>query len=620
MDTRLLKHYEAELAYMREMGAEFAAAYPKIANRLGMDGLEVADPYVERLLESFAFLAARVQLELEMQAPELSQNLLEILYPHFMAPRPSMMIAHLEPDAMNADFTGGYTLPRHSQLRSGASGQRKSCIFRTAHDVQIWPLVVSEAEYIGSRGDLVALGLAHNPDARAAIRLKFRRMDGGKVSELPIRALTLHLNREPGGNWALHEALCNAVAGLDGRAGDKLVRLPEGRVDAKGFAPEEAMLPVPDRSLDGYRLLQEYFALPERFHFVDISGLEPVVRAAGKSEFELFLYLDDTLRGGDSMVVPEAFMLNAVPAVNLFEKRCDRVRVTDTDTELRVVAERTATNDFEIFDLLSVVGIGRSGAEEVEFRPFFSQSDLTSAGDVHTAFYTKTRRMRQRSEKERLQGARTSYLGSEMYITIVDRDMAPFDPEVDQLAVRALCTNRDLPLLLSTGDDATFTLPDGGPVTRITTPVPPTRPRPTIAQGRATWQLISNLSLNYLSITDGPTGGGSEALRELIGVYGPSGDRAIAKQLEGIIGVTSRPIVRRLSDEVLSTAVRGLEIELRMDDDFFQGASAYLLATVLERIFRRHVSMNSFTETVLTTQQRGEVARWKARNGLGHLI
>lgn len=620
MDTRLIKHYEAELAYMREMGAEFAASHPKIASRLGMDGLEVADPYVERLLEGFAFLAARVQLELEMQSPELSQSILEILYPHFLAPRPSMMIAYFETDAKNADFTSGYTLPRGTQLRTQSSAQRRACVFKTSHDLDIWPLEISEAEYIGSRGELVAQGLARDTDARAAVRLKIRRMDGGALNELPIRNLVLHFDRNAGGNWQLHECLCNTVCALEARVGGQIVALPEGAITPKGFDVDEALLPVPHRSLDGYRLLQEYFAMPERFHFADVRGLEPAVAQTDGSEVEILLYLTEALQNGESLVVPEAFMLNAVPAVNLFEKRCDRVRVTTRDTEYRVIAERTATNDFEIFDLLSVVGVSRSEGAEQEFRPFYSQTDLTSAGDTHTAFYAKVRRMRQRTEKERLVGARTSYLGSEMYISLVDQDHAPYRSDIEQLSVRALCTNRDLPLLLSSGGDDTFLLPDGGPVRRIRTPVPPTAPQPTLAKGRATWQLISNLSLNYLSITDGATGGGSEALRELIGVYAPVGDRTIAKQMEGIVGVDTRPIVRRLSDEVLSTAVRGLEIKLTVDDDFFQGSSAYLLASVLERIFRRHVTVNSFAETVLITQQRGEVARWRARNGLGHLI
>ena len=152
----------------------------------------------------------------------------------------------------------------------------------------------------------------------------------------------------------------------------------------------------------------------------------------------------------------------------------------------------------------------------------------------------------------------------------------------------------------------------------IATLVAPSRPRPTIAQGDTAWRLISHLSLNYLSIADG--GNGGAALRELIGLYAPAGDRIVAKQLEGVRGVATRPIVRRMTDEVLSTAVRGLEIKLDFDESFFEGAGAYVLGSVLERFFRKYVTINSFTETVLTTQQRGEITRWRPESGLGRMI
>lgn len=153
MDTRLLKHYETELAFMREMGAEFADAYPKIAARLGMDGIEVLDPYVERLLEGSAFLSARVQLELEMQFPVFTNNLLEIVYPHYLSPTPSMMIASFEPDVENSALKEGYLIPRQSPLRSRlVEGEQTACEFRTAADVTMWPIQITEAEYFDGRG------------------------------------------------------------------------------------------------------------------------------------------------------------------------------------------------------------------------------------------------------------------------------------------------------------------------------------------------------------------------------------------------------------------------------------------------------------------------------------
>lgn len=625
MDTRLLRHYETELAYLRDMGAEFAQSYPKIAARLGMDEFEVVDPYVERLLEGVAFLSARVQLELELQYPALTSHLLEIVYPHYLAPTPSMMVAAFEPDLQNAALNDGYVLPRHSTLRSTlGEDDRTACVFRTASDVTLWPVTITEAEYIDSRGEVLAAGVSRELDARAAIRLRLCRAGGLPISELTLDSLVLFLGGQEGKNWKLLELLSTRVTGIAGRStnrrADWTSELPRGRVRPLGFEPEEALLPTPRKSFDGYRLLQEYFAMPERFHFVELQGLSMALGRSDGADVDLYILLREGDPSIAASVTPDAFVLNAVPAINLFQKRCDRIHITSSDIEQHVVADRTAPLDFEIYSLESVAGVASDGEDDVTFRAFYSADDLTAAGETHPAYYTQHRMMRERSEKERLKGARTSYLGSELYLSLVDQRQAPYGAGLDQIAVTAMVTNRDLPLLLPTGARDVFHLPEGGPVAHISTPVSPTRPRSILGQGDTAWRLISHLSLNYLSIAETGKGDSAAALRELVGIYGPPGNRVLDKQLEGLVSVTTRPIVRRLADEVLSTAVRGLEITIHFDESFFEGTSVYLLGAVLERFFRKYVSINSFTETVLVTQQRGEIARWRPEAGLGRII
>lgn len=624
MDTRLLKHYESELAYLREMGAEFADSYPKIAARLGMDGVEVLDPYVERLLEGSAFLSARVQLELEMQYPAFTSHLLEIIYPHFLAPIPSMMVTQLMPDMENAALADGYVVPRHTKLRSRlVEGAQSACIYRSTTDLTLWPIEISEAEYIDGRGALVAAGVASEREARAAIRLRLGRHGGLPIAELSMDRLNLFLGGKGARGWQLHQLLCTQTTGLVARSTDRRAdwTLPLlGTAVPKGFSSEEALLPTPRQSFDGYRLLQEYFAMPERFHFVELNGLSRGLARTVGSEMDVYILLRDGLPSIEAGITPDAFSLHCVPAINLFEKRCDRVQITTQQVEHHVVVDRTSGLDFEVHSLVSVSGISAEGEDDIEFRPFYSSDDFSPAGDGHHTYYTQKRKMRQRTEKERLKGARTSYIGSESFLALVDSNQAPYDSEMSQLAVRAFVTNRDLPMLLPTGQDDLFHLPDGGPVAKVRTPVNPTRPRPTLAQEDAAWRLISHLSLNYLSIADADAGDGAAALRELVGLYAPKGDRATNMQLEGIVSVKSRPIVRRISDGTLSTAVRGLEISIELDESFFEGTSVYLLGAVLERFFRKYVTINSFTETVLRTQQNGEIARWRPETGLGRII
>ncbi len=625
MDTRLLKHYEGELAFLREMGAEFAEAYPKVASRLGMDGVEVIDPYVERMLEGVAFLSARVQLELELQYPALTSHLLEIVYPHYLAPTPSMMIVQFEPDSKGGGGDSGHPIPKYTELHSRLGDDDTTpCVFRTAHDLTLWGVEVTEAEYLDGRGELVAAGAPREISARAGLRLRLHRSGGLPISELELETLTIFLSGTEGKNWRLHELLCSQVTGVLARSTDRrddwIMELPDGDVVPRGFGPEDALLPVPDRSFDGYRLLQEYFAMPERFHFVDLTGLGLALSRAKAADVDIYILLEEGMPDVEAGVTPAAFSLNATPAINLFPKRSDRVFVTTADIEHHVVIDRTAPLDYEVYAVQKVTGISAEGEDDVNFRPFYSADDLTAAGETHAAYYTQRRKMRERAERERLKGTRTSYLGSELYLSLVDPDQAPFGEKLDQLAVAAMVTNRDLPLLLPTGKPDVFYLPEGAPISHINTPVSPTRPRPTMAQGDTAWRLISHLSLNYLSLTDTDGGKGAAALRELLGIYAPVGSRVLEKQLEGLVSVTSRPIVRRMTDEVLSTAVRGLEITVTLDESFFEGSSVFLMGAVLERFFCKYVTINSFTETVLATQQRGEIMRWRPETGRGRLI
>ncbi|WP_372890922.1 type VI secretion system baseplate subunit TssF [Rhodosalinus sp.] len=626
MDTRLLKHYESELAYLREMGAEFAAAYPKIAARLGIDGVEVLDPYVERLLEGVAFLTARVQLELELQHPAFTSQLLEIVYPHYLAPTPSMMVAQLHPDMSNAALADGFTLPRDTELRSSiVNGAQKACRFRTAHEMTLWPVEISEAEYIDGRGALVAAGVAGDAPGRAAIRLRLRHALGQPLEPLPLDALTLFLGGDSAPGAVLLELLgadtTAVVARSTDRRDDWTVPVPGG-VFPCGLERDEALLPLPRASFDGYRLLQEYFAMPERFHFVELRGLQGAIARAKGAEIDIYIILRDGRSEIGAGITADAFRLNCVPAVNLFEMRCDRVPVSGAATRHHVVVDRTAPMDFEVHSVLSVDGVSAETSDERGFRPFYSSDTFTAAsGGEQDAFFLVHRRLRERSERERLRGPRTGYLGSESYLSLVDSAQAPHASDLAQLAVRARVTNRDLPILMSLGADDLFHLPEGGPVARISTPVSPTRPRPTLAQGEAAWRIIGHLSLNYISIADEEGGAAAAAaLRELLGLYAPPGDRAMAKQLEGIQGVETRPIVRRLSDGVMSTAVRGLQITVTFDDALYEGSSVYRLGAVLERFFRKYATLNSFTETVIATQQRGEIARWTPAAGRGRVI
>lgn len=616
MDARLLRLYERELQTVRDLGAEFAQAFPKVAGRLGLEGLECADPYVERLIESFAFLAARVHLKLDAQFPRFTQHLLELVYPQYLAPTPSMAVVELRPGLGDAArLESGFVVPRLSRLRGGAAReQQTACEYRTAHELTLWPLELRQVGYAAGVGEAVAL--AAGPSrlrAQATLRLRLGATGGVPLRALALERLPLFLHGDPGLVAGLYEQLTGHVVGRVDLPAGAPPALAEGElVRPLGFEDSEALLPASPRAFQGYRLLQEYFAFPPRFSFVELRGLAPAVRRCGEGELELVYLLDAFDRALAGAVDAAHLRPFCTPAVNLFPRSADRVHLTDAVTEHHVVPDRSRPLDFEIHTVERVVGHGAEARRR--FAPLYGPDE---EGDgAGGAFYTVHREPRVLSAHQRASGPRTSYLGHEVFLSLVDGDEGPFAPDLKQLAVETLCTNRDLPLLMPVGVGRTdFTLESGAPVESVRCLAGPTAPRPTHPVGELTWRLVSQLSLNYLSITDEGEGRGAALLRELLQLHADLTDPAAGKQLQGVVAVASRPAIHRLPLAGPVAFARGLRIELTCDESAFEGLGVLRFGAVLERFFARYASINTTTETVLRTTQRGEVRRWPARLG-----
>jgi type VI secretion system protein ImpG len=624
MDPDFLRYYDRELQFIREMGAEFARDFPKIAGRLGLEGFECADPYVERLLEGFAFLVARVQLKLDAEFPTFTQHLLEMVYPHFLAPVPSMAVVRFQPDLTAGDLREGFPIRRGSALRSVlGKGDRTACEYRTSADLTLWPIELVEAKYLATAA-AGAVVPRRMKDVKAGIRFRFRTTAGLTFDQLPLDSLRVYLRGGNGLRMQIYEQLLahavSVVVQPAGTAASWQEVLPKERIRRGGFDDHEALLPYGPRSFQGYRLLQEYFAFPERYLFVDFVGLRQSVARCAGAELELIVLLDQSGLLTEDAFDASYFSLFCAPAINLFPKPADRIHLTDRVDAYHVVADRTRPMDFEVYGVTKVLGFGPRGELEQEFLPFYCSQDLAS-GREHRAYYTLQREPRLLSVNQQRRGPRSSYVGSEAYVALVDADEAPYRHDLRQLAVDTLCTNRDLPLHLPLGRGNTdFTMEMSAPVESVRCVAGPTKPRATSRKGDAAWRLISHLSLNYLTLSDTDPAQGAAGLRELLELYGDIGEAAIKKQVEGVKSISARPVTRRLPSSGPVTYARGLQIALTLDDTAFEGSGVFLLGAVLECFFAKYVSINSFTETIVTSTERGEVMRWPARIGQRHTI
>ena len=619
MDPRLLKHYEAELSHIREMGSEFARDFPKIAGRLGLEGFECADPYVERLFEGFAFLAARVQLKIDSEFPQLIQNLLEIVYPQILAPTPSLAVVRFIPDHSEGTLADGFTIPRNTALRSRmVKGVQTACEFRTAHDVQLWPLEIASADYFSR--DVATLEL---PDryrhAEAGLRLRLRVDAAHQFSSLGIEDLPVYLRGREELPMSLYEQLLARSIGILVRPADKptsQVFLDKDQIEAEGFKPEQSLIPYEHTSFQGYRLLSEYFLFRERFFFVNFRQIGSALRRCDEREVDVIILFDRAAWGLSTAVEADNFSLFCTPAVNLFPKRADPIRVDRRRAEHLVVPDRTRPLDLEVFRVKRVMGMHADGSDQ-EFFPFYSLTDHSSSDE--RAYFAVRRTPRIVSSKQRKFGNRINYLGSDMYLSLVDRKNAPFSGDLHLLNLETLCTNRDLTLEMPVDyGDTDFSLETGAPVVSVRCITGPTRPKPSLAHapGEMVWKLISHLSLNYLSINDQ----GAVALREILRLYVDANDPIAMNQIDGISSVESKPIVRLLPTTGPLTFGRGLQLTVSLEEEAFEGVGVYLLGGVLERFFAKYTSINSFTEMVLRTDQRQEIARWPIRTGQRHIL
>jgi type VI secretion system protein ImpG len=619
MDPRLLEYYNRELQFAREMGSEFAQAYPRIAARLGLEGLECADPYVERLLEGFAFLAARVQLKLDARHPDFTQHLLELVYPHYLAPVPSCTVVELAPDLKEASLQKGRSLPRGTSLRTPlGAGDRTAVEFRTAQEATLWPLVVSEARYLSGSGALSTQGIATDGRARTAIRLRLKAPAGVNLKTLPTDSLTFYIKATPDIAHRIHEQIVADSLGFYARStrpGAMVQFCPATSVRQPGLDDDEALLPVTNRSFQGYRLLQEYFAFPERFLFFSLHDLRGVFEACDGGELEIFLAMNRAQPGLENALDASQFRLNCVPAVNLFPRSADRIHVTGFDTEHHLIPDRNRPMDFEVFGIEKMQGIGAGGESVAEILPFYSATHRTDPRAPLT-YYTVQRRQRQLSVKQRQGGSRASYIGSECFISVVDSAQRQVTGDIRQIDAHILCTNRDLPIQLTMGQGETDFLVEGGaPIVAARCIAGPSYPRSSPAFGDTAWKLISHLSLNYLSLVDSTPEAGAEMLRSLLSLYADANDAASVRQIEGVRRVSYKPVVRRMPIEGPIAYGRGLEISLTLEDEAFEGAGVVVLASVLDRFFARYVSLNSFTQTRLQSATRGEVKTWPVRLG-----
>jgi type VI secretion system protein ImpG len=568
-------YYQSELSFLREMGREFAQAHPAIAGMLAVRG---GDPDVERLLEGFAFLAARIRQRVDAAQPELVAQLVELLLPHFLRPAPASTIVQLSPP--RGVMRGIQRVDAGSSLGT-VEVRGVGCQFRTTRSLDLLPLrlVHQRLDDASPTRPELTLGLEADPSTSSSVFAAGR--------------LRLHLHGELGTATQMLLWFARHVSSVIVRAKDGTsVELGAAAVRVTGTGRDEALWPWPEFSHDGFRVLLEYFTLPSKFLFIEIVGLERAAHLVG-DELEL------VFRFAQPPPLParmpnDLLRLHCVPAVNLFEASADPVRATIVGRPSLLRVSGVDPLHAEVFDVLSVTGISSARPGRREYPRFSAFSSAMTS--THGGYYTLTR------ERSPIDEGMHAFLG----IGSVQGTRPLIDEET--LSIELLCTNRSLPEQLGVGDVCipTAETPAGVPFRNIT---PVTRPQRPPLGTELSWRLVAHLAAARRSLAD------IEALRTMLETYNfqlesdhPVG-RANQARIEAIQSVTHKTVTR----VVRGAAVRGTRYTLTLDQTAFASeGDAFVFGTVLNHVFATHAPANSFSELELLLKPRNTVLKWTA--------
>jgi type VI secretion system protein ImpG len=613
MSDVLLPYYNRELSFLRRQGAQFAEAHPKIAGRLRLGAESSEDPHVERMIEAFAFLTARIRHKLDDDFPELTEALLGVLYPHYLAPLPSMAVIQLELGAGGSGLTTGYAIPRQSPVETEPI-QGEPCRFQTCYPVTLWPIGVEAAEMV--RPPFPTAVVPGFDQAAAVLRLRLTcQAESMTFAKLGLQSLRFFLKGQAQHVELLYELLFNHTLGV-AIANDLTDPTPRilnaACLQPVGFASDEAILPYSARSLPAYRLLSEYFAYRQKFLFCDLADLgRHVLQGIGR-HLEIYLYFNRADPDLERNVSAGTFRLGCTPIVNLYRQRAEPIHLTHAEYEYRVVPDARRPLAHEVYAVERVCACGPDG-EEMEYRPFFSLQH--GAGSDEQAVYW------QMSRRTADESTAAHDCGTEVFLSLVDLQQSPTSSAGWTLDVETTCLSRDFPARLPYGgDQPRLQLTEGGgPVARIACLTPPTRTlRPFHRQG-ALWRLVSHLSLGHLSLVDHDDK--ALALREILKLYDFVDSAEVRKLIDGIEGVRSRQVMSRVRGRRGGGFCRGVEVTVELDETKFAGSSCFLFASVLERFLALYCSINSFTKLIATLKGReGELRRWSPRAGEKSLI
>jgi type VI secretion system protein ImpG len=602
----LLPYYERELVYLNTVGRELAHRYPRLAAELGLGQEGGEDPHIRRLIQACALLNARTAKKLDDDYPELTDALLGSLYPHFLHGMPSCSIVQVDggdPQARSAKVEHVHVVPRGTEMSSLAA-RGAPCRFRTTAALALAPVTVARAWFSPVAQVPPRIRLPARTSARISIAVD-SAMPVRLLPGLGLSQLRLYVDGDALLTAALIDSLCMRTietwVEVDGQ--ERWRRLERPVLTLGGLERDEALVPEEPHAHPAYRLLTEYFAFPDKFHFLDLhlAALAPMFPAAAR-RFTLHCLLTDLhAESGPARVLralsAQHLVTGCAPVVNLFRQAAAPVRITHRSAMYDVVPGRHE-EDVEVYSIDAVQVLTNEGGKTVStaYRPYYG---LRHGDGADRQRYWFVRRDDRGNRRHR------------MKIAFTDDDLADPDDAGSVASIDLTCSNGPAACAVGVGapggDMASETATGGVPIRLLRKP---SAPMYFGHRDGAAWRLVAQLALNHRSLAE------VDAFRETLALYDLARSGSSQRQIAGVLAMTSRPTTAWLRNRLGATLVHGVEVRITIDEDAFAGSSLFVFAQVVSRFLGLYVHLNSFTRLVLLSGQGDkELLRCEPRNG-----
>lgn len=651
MNKKIVTYYNKELRFLREMGQEFAKQYPKIASRLKLSANETPDPYVERLLEGVAYLTARTQLKIDAEYPRFVQRILEVIYPQFLYPTPASTIVKF-------DTSNHYNVNVVNKLKRGhifeslpieVDADTLKCQFSVTQDTELTPIELESSLYTSSLDYLPDLKHLGANKSVSALRLDFSIKTPSKCSELTPDDLVLYL----GSNLPVASQLlfllmtsCTSIVCHSFEDARRWSYPLNDKPKQKGFAKDEALTFNLNKSIASLRLMQEYIQLPEKFLFISQKGISSALKKAElngklatvteqvedvivengvnkrvvehkKRWFSVSFLFDRHVPELTQLLNSHDIAINTTPVVNLFKKKSVRFPVVMQNTEHHVIVDRVQPLNFEVHSVERVKGFDKFNNQQVNFTPIYQAADqgilINNSGN--NAFFSMRREKRVTSASANIYGGRTSYLGSEVFLSMMSEGKSVFNYNIDHLSVEAWCTNRDLPLILSRSTESDFLVDSALPIRAAHIISEVTKPVEAVSEDQTLWSLLNQLNLSYVSLADYSDKDSTLLLKELLLAFPHENNELYKSEINSIKKLEVEPVTRVVRHRGAGSLLKGIAIKLTFDESLLAGIHPFLFASILRQYFVRSISINAFVELTVSTIQQGKIIEWSALQG-----